>query len=251
MSITRLLAKGWVLVCLFAGAHALRLAILGGGDPFAVVLQVTISVFLFAAMGLLFVGGYGASAGTQRFHNLRLKSFKLSNLRPSFNGAVFAAFVLLSFLNQIFYAPQHTSGSIERAFEAAIYFAVPGHHALGDALGRCNLDGGAAFGSAFAWLFAVIFVASAVSRLKIAAGLIRIERTLHPETLSPTTVASVLAVAAIFGIQCFFVGSVYSFLPCGVLGGIGGVVLIGLAPLLLAYLIFAALAALLASGSQA
>ena len=88
-----------------------------------------------------------------------------------------------------------------------------------------------------------------MSRLKLTAGLIRIERTLHPEVLGPTTVAAVLGVAAIVGIQCFFVGSLYAFLPCGALAEIPGAVLIGLAPLLLAYLIFAALATLMASGS--
>jgi hypothetical protein len=250
MGIARLLAKGWVLVCLFAGAHALRMAILGGGEPFLVVPWVVVSVLLFAAMGLLFVGGYGASAGIQRFHDFRLKSLTQPHLVPGFNEAVFVGFVVLSFLNQIVLAPHPVSVSVAKAFEAAIAFAVPGHHALVDALNRCNLNGGREFASAFTWLLAVVFACSAVSRLKLAAGLIRIRRALRPEALGPTTVAAVLGVAAIVGIQCFFVGTFTAFLPCGALAGIPGAVLIGLAPLLLAYLIFAALAALMASGSE-
>jgi hypothetical protein len=250
MGIARLLAKGWVLVCLFAGAHALRIAILGGGEPLSAVSQVIVSVLLFVAMGLLFVGGFALSAGTRRFHAFRLKSLKLPRFFPGFNEAVLTAFVLLAFLNQVVYAPHHVSDPVTGAFEAAIKFAVPGHHAFVDALNRCALDGGREFGSAFTWLLAFIFACSAVSRLKMTAGTIRIERTLHPEALGPTTVAGVLGVAAIAGIQFFFVGSFYAFLPCGALAGVSGAVLAGLAPLLLAYLIFAALATLMASGEK-
>ena len=33
MGIARLLAKGWIIFCLFAGAHAFRLALLQGLPP--------------------------------------------------------------------------------------------------------------------------------------------------------------------------------------------------------------------------
>ena len=249
MGIARLLAKGWVLVCLYAGAHALRYAVLGGA-PFAELSKVIVSTLLFAAMGIVFVGGFGVLAGTAKLHDVTLKSLKPLSWAPNFNEAAFLVFVLLSFLNQAVYAPHHISDSFAAAFEAAIYFAVPGHHAFVDALSHCALNGGRVFGSAFSWLLALIFACSAVSRLKLTAGLIRIERTLRPETLSPTAVAAILGVAAIIGIQCFFVGSVYAFLNCDALAGLPGAVLIGLGPLMLAYLIFAALAALLASGSE-
>lgn len=251
MGIARLLAKGWVIVCLFAGAHALRLAILGGADPLVAVPKVVVSVLLFAAMGLLFVGGYGVLAGTAHLHDISFKSIKPPGLVPHFNDAVFLAFVLLSFLNQAVYAPHHISSALAEAFESAIYFAVPAHHALVDALSRCALNGGRVFGSAFAWLLAVIFLSSAVSRLKLAAGLIRLERTLNPEALSPTTVAGILGAAAIIAFQFLFIGSIYRFLSCTALAGLPGAVLIGLGPLLFAYLIYAALAALLASASEA
>jgi hypothetical protein len=68
--------------------------------------------------------------------------------------------------------------------------------------------------------------------------------------LSATGVAAVLGIAAVLAIQCVFVGSAWTLLPCSVLASMPGALLIGLAPLLLSYLIFAALAALLASGSE-
>jgi len=62
MGVSRLLAKAWIVTCLFAGAHALRFALLTGGDLWAAASPVLVAMALFAAMGLLFVGGYGASA---------------------------------------------------------------------------------------------------------------------------------------------------------------------------------------------
>jgi len=251
MGVARLLAKGWVLICLFAGAHSLRLALAGGGEPVIVVPQVVVSALLFAAMGLLFVGGYGASGGNWRLHRMSLADFKLPHALPGFNQAVFLAFVVLSYIDQVFYAPMHVSGGITNALEGALYFAIPGHRAVVDTLHACALDGGRVFASAFTWLLAIIFAGSAISRLKLAAGLIRLERAKHPEALGPTTVAAVLGVAAVFAIQCLFVGSAFQLLPCSAFAGVPGALLIGLSPLLLAYLIFAALAALLASGSEA
>jgi len=249
MGLSRLLAKGWVLICLYAGAHALRLALSGGGDLLVAVPQVIVSVLLYAAMGLLFVGGYGAAG-----NNFRLSRLSPANLRwphaPGFNEIVFLAFVLISFLNQVFYAPAHISGSLSQAFENALYFAVPGQRAVVDTLEDCGIDGGRVYASAFTWLLAIVFAASAVSRLKLAAGLIRLERTLHPQALSPTAVAAVLGLAAVFAIQCIFVGSVLELMPCSAYVGVPGALVAGLAPLLLAYLIYAALAALMASGSE-
>jgi len=48
------------------------------------------------------------------------------------------------------------------------------------------------------------------------------------------------------GIQLMFMGSLFRLLSCASLGGILGGVLIGLAPLMLGYLIFAAITNLLA-----
>jgi hypothetical protein len=250
MGLSRLLAKGWVLVCLFAGAHALRFALQSGGDLFIVVPQVIVSVLLFAAMGLLFVGGYGASATNFRFHNLSLQNLKLPRTWPGFNEIVFLIFVVLSYLNQVLYAPHHVSGKITEGLEGALYFAVPGHAVIVDSLGECALDGGRVFASSFAWLLAIIFAGSAISRLKHTAAVIRLERAARPGALNPTAVAAVLGIAAVIGIQCVFVGSALTLLPCSAFAGVPGALLIGLSPLLLSYLIFAALAALLASGSE-
>ena len=251
MGVARLLAKGWVLICLFAGAHALRLALLSGGDPLIVIPQVVVSVLLFAAMGLLFVGGYGASGGSFHFHQFRLANFKLPRALPGFNETVLLIFVVLSYIDQVVYAPLHVSGALTNALEGALYFAIPGQRAVVEAMSACALDGGRVFASSFTWLLAIVFAGSTVSRLKLTAGLIRLERAKRPETLGPTAVAAVFGVAAVLAIQCLFVGSIFQLLPCSVFTGVPGALLIGLAPLLLAYLLFAALATLLASGSAA
>ena len=50
MGIARLLAKGWILFCLFAGAHALRIGIASGTALGALIPAVSICVILFMAM---------------------------------------------------------------------------------------------------------------------------------------------------------------------------------------------------------
>ena len=250
MGLARLMAKGWLLVCAFAGAHALRFALQSGGDLLIVVPQVIVSVLLFAAMGLLFVGGYGASGTNFRFHNLSLQSLKWPRSLPGFNEIVFLAAVVLSYLNQVLYAPWHVGGKITEGLEGALYFAIPGHRAVVDRLGDCALDGGRIFSSSFAWFLAIIFAGSAISRLNLTASIIRLERKARPESLNPTAVAAVLGAVAVVAIQCIFVGSALTLLPCSAFVGVPGALLIGLAPLLLSYLIFAALAALLASGTE-
>ncbi|HUJ03844.1 MAG TPA: hypothetical protein VLW75_09425, partial [Rhizomicrobium sp.] len=113
------------------------------------------------------------------------------------------------------------------------------------------LDGARAFASAFTWVLAFIFLGSALSRLRLAAGLVRLERKRRPEALGATTLAFVLGVLAVVGLQFLYVGTAYRILPCAILGGITGDVLIGLGPLMLAYLIDAALTNLMALGPEA
>ena len=55
---------------------------------------------------------------------------------------------------------------------------------------------------------------------------------------------------AVVGIQFLFVGSAYPWFHCSAFADITGALLIGLAPLMLAYLIVAALASLLASSPE-
>jgi hypothetical protein len=248
MGIARLLAKGWIVFCLFAGAHALRFALLQGQPPDALP-AVAICALLFLAMGLLFVGGFGVSAshfGATPW----LQRFRPSHLIPGFNESVFLIFVVLSFLNQAFVAP----GSIERggagALENAIYFVVPGQRALVSSLDACTMDGGRVFAAAFAWLLALIYLASAASRLKLQAGLIRLEAGDRPQLLGPTLRAFLFGIVAVVGIQFLFVGSAYPWLNCSAFADITGALLIGLAPLMLAYLIVAALASLMASAPE-
>ena len=251
MGIARLLAKGWVVFCLFAGAHALRIALASGLGLASSAFAIGICVILFVAMGLLFVGGFGVSDGARGEHSLPLLArLKPHHLIPDFNESVFAVFVVLSFLNQALYAPQNVSGGLPAALESAIYFAVPGQRALVSSLDVCSLDGGRIFSAAFAWLLAVIYLGSAVSRLKLQAGLIRLERSLRPAILGPTLRAFLLGIVAVVGIQFLFVGSAFPWLNCSAFADITGALLIGLAPLMLAYLIVMALASLLASSPE-
>jgi len=248
MGIARLLAKGWIVFCLFAGAHALRLALISGQPLPPSLFMIGICVILIAAMGLLFAGGFGVSAG------LPGTSFKarlgFHQFMPGFNEIVFILFVCLSFANQVWFAPLDLYGNVVGPLEQAIYFVVPGQRALVQALDSCSLDGGRVFAAAFAWLLAVIFVASTCSRLKLQAGIIRLERNTRPEGLGPSIRAFCLGVVAVVGVQFLFVGSAYPWFNCSAFDNITGALLIGLAPLMLAYLVIAALAPLLASSPE-
>lgn len=250
MGAARLLAKGWVILCLFVGAHAVRLALVSGGEPTVVVPQLLIALALFAAMGLLFVGGYGASSDGFHHHTATMKERKLGVAKPHFNDMVLLVFAALSFANQIWYAPLNISGPISLGLQSAMAYVVPGQSVIADRLGTCSLDGGRIFESSFAWLLAMIFLASSVSRLRQAADAVRLDRKLHPHSLGLGALAGTLGIIAIIGIQCLFVGSVLDAFPCYAFAGIPGALLIGLAPLMLAYVIYAALAVLLASGSS-
>jgi len=248
MGVARLLAKGWVLVCLFAGAHALNFVLQGSADPLGALPSLIACVALFLATGLLFIAGYGASAGQSGVPLLR--RFRPLRFIPGFNDIVFLVFVCLNFVNQVVVAPANLSGVVVDGFEKAMYFAVPGQRALVDALGSCGLDGGRVFASAITWLLAVVFLCSSLSRLKHEARILRRERVLRPDALGPNAVAVMLGIAAVIGVQLLFVGSASAFLPCSAYADLSGALLIGLAPLLLAYVIPAALVAALATGRE-
>jgi len=247
MGIARLLAKGWIVFCLFAGAHALRFAVTTG-MPGPSLIAIAICMVLFAAMGLLFAGGFGVSAGMPG------TSFKarlgIHHVVPGFNEIVFLSFVVLSFVDQVWFAPLDLQSGVVLALERAIYFAVPGQRALVQSLDACSLDGGRLFAAAFAWLLAIIYLGSACSRLKLTAGIIRLERNTRPEGLAPAVRAFCLGIVAVVGVQFLFVGSAYPWLNCSAFDNITGALLIGLAPLMLAYLVVAALATLLASSPE-
>ncbi len=247
MGMARLLAKGWVVFCLFAGAHSLDMALVDGTLPRDAVPMIGVCTALFVAMGLLFIGGYAAATdhGGSLLARIRPRHFL-----PGFNEMVFAIFVGLSFANQVFFAPDHMSDVSVRALRAAVSYAVPGQRELKAAFEPCGLDGGRVFASAFAWLLAAIYAASALSRVRLSAGLIRLERTTRPEALGAVPLAFVLGIAAVVGIQLLFVGSAYQFIPCPQYYELSGTILIGLAPLMLAYLIVAACANLLATGPE-
>jgi len=248
MGMARLLAKGWVAFCLFAGAHALYSALTRGQPLPDASLMVGICTFLFAAMGLLFVGGY--AVGSDHGHPPLGERMKPRHLFPGFNEIVFVFFVVMSFAVQVFFAPHYLQTDAVDALKAAIGFAVPGQRALQDALQGCGLDGGRVFASAFTWFLAFIYVGSAITHLKLTAGLIRLERDKRPEALGPNLLALLLGVVSVIAFQFLYVGSAYRYLACNVYTGIAGTVLIGLAPLMLAYLVMAALANLRAAGTE-
>jgi len=246
MGLARLLAKAWVVFCVFAGAHALAGAIGRGGAPLQALFQIGVTTLLFSAMGLLFVGGFAASAGLSQ-----LVRFKWSRLMPGFDEIVFVAFASLIFLAQLFFPPGSGPGGVLGALEAAIRFALPGQRAYEAQLTSCGLDGGRFFVSAFSWVLALILLGSALSRVRLAAGIVRLERKQHSDPLGNTLVAFILGVIAVFGIQFVFIGTAFQFLPCDVIEGLPGQILIGLGPLSLAYLIVAAVTNLIALGPEA
>ena len=246
MGIARLLAKGWIIFCLFAGAHALRIALLQGVPLASSLLGIGICALLFTAMGLLFVGGFGVSAVHVSGAPWATR-FRPCHLIPGFNEVVFLLFVVLSFLNQAFVAPTNIDRGGAGTLENAIYFLVPGQRALVTSLDACTMDGGRVFAASFAWLLAIIYLASAASRLKLQAGLIRLEAGDRPQALGPTLRAFLFGIVAVVGIQFLFVGSAYPWLNCSAFADVTGALLSGLAPLMLAYLIVAALASLTAS----
>ena len=251
MGVARLLAKGWVVFCLFAAAHGINLALAQGDTPLAAVQEVVICLLLFGAMGLLFIGGFGASSGGTSTLVARLKP---RHLMPGFNETVFVAFVVLSFLVQIFLSSPAKGGPVADALQNAMYFVVPGQHALAARLIACTLGHdriyALALSSAFAWLLSVIFVASALSRIGLTAGILRLERTLRPSSFGPTLLAAMYGLVAIVSFQLLYVGTAFIWLDCGIFTGIAGSLLTGLAPLMLAYLIVAALATLKASAPE-
>lgn len=246
MGMARLLAKGWTVFCLFAGAHAFVLALERGAEPLQAVEPIAVCTLMFSAMGLLFVGGYAVATE----HGQAPRQFAADHYAPGFNEIVFVAFTVLSFVNQVWFAPEFLQSPVATALRSAISFVVPGQRALETVLEPMGLDGGRIFASAFAWLLAIIFIGSAASRLRLAAGLIRLERVKRPEALGASTLALLLGILAVAGIQFFFVGTAYTLIPDSVYTEITGAVLIGLAPLMLAYLIVAACANLLATGPE-
>jgi hypothetical protein len=253
MGFARLLAKSWVVFCLVAGAHALRIALASGVPLASSGFTIGICVVLFSAMGLLFAGGFGA-AGSPPGTKL-IAQLKPANFIPGFNEIIFVIFLILSFANQVVFAPLSVGGgtigvSASGALESAIYFAVPGQRALVYSLAVCSMDGGRVFAAAFTWLLAIIYLGSAASRLKLTAGIMRLERAKRPEILGPTLRAFLLGIAAVVGIQFLFVGSSYPWFQCSAYTDITGALLIGLFPLMLAYLIVAALASLMAASPE-
>ena len=248
MGIARLLAKGWMAICLFVAAHALRLALMRGTvPPLEAACTIGVCAALFIAMGLVFILGYAAASdhGSAPLFAGRKPEYFL----PSFDDAVFALFAAASFVNQTLYAPDHMRSPPVEALGAAMRFAVPGQRALESTL-TCGLDDGRIAASAFAWLLAIVYLFSAASRVRLAAGLIRLERNRRPEGLGPVIPAAVLGVAAVAGFQLLYMGSAFAFLGCGVYTEISGALLVGLAPLLLAYLMVAAAANLLAASPE-
>ena len=253
MGIARLLAKGWLLFCLVAGGHALHLTLATGMAPSSAWLAVSICMLLFAAMGLLFIGGFGASGGLppSQGGTPLLTWLKPHHFLPGFNEIVFLGFVAMSFIVQVALAPATLDMPWAHALERAVAFAIPGQSALVQALEACDMDGGRVFAAAFSWALATIYLASACSRLKLQAGLIRLEQGAKPEIIGPALRAFLFGLVAVVAIQFLVMGSVFPLLECRAYVDITGALLTGLAPLMTAYLIVAAMASLLASAPAA
>jgi hypothetical protein len=250
MGAARLLAKAWGVFCVFAGAYALQHALITGQPWVQAIIPIAVCVLLFGAMGLLFAGGFGVSGNSAKIPFV--ERLKPDHLAPGFNGIVFIAFAVIIFLVQTVYLPAHGANPAFNALHAAMNFAIPGQRALEDRLAACGQAGGVeALASSVSWLLAFIFLGSAISRIRLAAAIVRLERRQRPELLGVSTLAFVLGLVAVVGIQFLFVGTIFEFLPCSALKNIPGQFIIGLGPMMLAYLIIAAVTDLIALGPEA
>src|SRR5271166_6029381 len=128
MGVARLLAKAWIAFCVYAGAHAIAIAMAGGAAALPAFEQMGLSTALFGAMGLLFVGGYAASATHSGMG--ALAKIRARHVLPGFDEIVFIVFAVAIFAVQIGYAPQHPSGGLVGALNSAVGFAVPGQRVL-------------------------------------------------------------------------------------------------------------------------
>jgi hypothetical protein len=244
MGAARLLAKGWIAFCVFAGAHALARLMKAGPAADSAIAAIAVCVALFGAMGLMFIAGYGASSGG-------VSRLKPGYFLPGFNEIVFIAFAVIVFIVQIAYTPGQDPGGVLGALETAVRAAIPGQRALEQVLTIDGLDAGRNFASATAWLLAFVLLGSSLSRLRLSAALLRLERKGRAPGLGPASFTAVLGIAAMVLSQFLIVGSLYSWIPADMLGNLPGTVLIGLGPLALAYLIVAALTNLWALSPEA
>jgi hypothetical protein len=249
MGAARLLAKAWGVFCIFAGAYALQHALIAGQPLVQAALPIAVCVLLFGAMGMLFAGGFGVSGNSAKIPFV--ERLKPDHLAPGFNGIVFIVFAVAIFAVQTVYLPLHIANSGFDALHAAISFAIPGQRALEARLTVCGFDNSQAMASSVSWLLAFIFLGSAISRIRLAAAIVRLERRQRPELLGVSTLAFLLGLIAVVGIQLLFVGSIFDLLPCNALNNIPGEFIVGLGPLMLAYLIVAALTDLIALGPDA
>ncbi|HEY1631567.1 MAG TPA: hypothetical protein VGF56_09635 [Rhizomicrobium sp.] len=243
MGAARLLAKGWVAFCLFAGAHALVLRLDAHMIPEEAVSSVGVCVLLFGAMGLLFIAGYGATSRRSALAKLGPDVFV-----PGFNDIVFIVFAAIVFAVQVAAAHHSAPANALSALEQAMRFAVPGQRALEAALVNTGLDGGRAFASAASWILAFVFLGSAFSRIGMGAGLMRLERKRPTEVMTAAVFSFALS---LLGIQFLAFGTLYPWLPKDFLASLAGTVLIGLGPLALAYAVVAAITNLLALNPEA
>ena len=56
MGVTRVLAKSWVIICLYAGADAVSMVIAYGSNSLGMLPALIACFALFLATGLLFIG---------------------------------------------------------------------------------------------------------------------------------------------------------------------------------------------------
>jgi hypothetical protein len=249
MGAARLLAKGWIVFCIYLGGLALGRAVASGLPLGSAAGPIIVCVLLFGAMGVLFIAGYGLSAGHVR--PLLPARVSAAILLPRFNELVFIVFTLIVFLLQTFPAPPGRGEAAVDAVKGAMRFAVVGQTVLESQLVACNLDGGRLLVSALSWLLGLIWLGSALSRIRLAAGIVRLERKQRPEALGDQPLALLLGIAAVIGFQLLYMGTGYGLLTCGALGGLWGDAVIALGPLMLSYLLIAALTNLLALGPSA
>ena len=209
MGVARLLAKGWVVFCLFAGGYALHDAV-GAGTAF-------LRRPARHSHQRRSVRRHGAAVhrrlcgGVER--RWRVAHWRVSSPRhvlPGFNELVFIGFALAIFVMQTLYLAGSRPGRVLGALQAAIAFAVPGQGQLAysarrlRARRRARVRGRLRAGCSPSSFWARRSRASVSPPASCGWSASSV-----PKRSGPTGLALVLGLAAVIGIQLLYIGSLY------------------------------------------
>ncbi len=235
MGIARLLAKGWIVFCLFAGGARLAprpgqrraagaIAVRGGHLRDSVRRHGPVVRRRLRRLGRIARHPFKARLG-------------LHHLMPGFNEIVFLFSSVLSFVNQVWFAPRNLAGDVVGPLERRSISSCRASARWSRRWMPAAWMAGASSPppSPGCWRWSIWPRPARGSNCRRASS--GWSATPRPEGLGPSIRAFCLGVVAVVGVQFLFVGSAYPWLNCSAFDDITGALLIGLAPLMLAYLV--------------